>query len=298
MNFDILHKIICRYEDDLENICGKVSDERFKWRATQAWQDAFHGPDNFGSFKERFSAAKKQFSFLVDSRYQHPSTGILKLWEKEPETFEHLFFNVLLADTAGNVAMLRDNMEQFLDEYEILRVKYFPEAGSYKMNPHTASVFLTMDRPEFNYIFRIGCARRFANTIGFEDDLGTGGSPNLVNYYNMCDAVVSALKEHDSLIEKHSSFLTDNMYKDHGLHLMVFDLMHCSGYRGYYSGLIPAMPGVPKKRTPYKGPSPEETAQKERERLEKIAALEQKINELEVSIEDADSFKKMEDTWI
>ena len=286
MNYENLHTIICRYEDDLENICGKVSDERFKWLATKAWQDAFHSPDITGNFKEKFNFAKKQFGIFIDNGFQHPSTGIIKLWEKEPDTVEHLLLNVLLSDTGADISQVKNNIDQFLDEYERLRIKYYPKAVSYKLTPHIASVFLTMDKPDFNYVFRISVAKRMANYIGFEDDLGTGTNPNLENYYRMCDIIVSALKEHESLIEKHSSLLTDKMYKDHGLHLMVFDLMHCSGYRGYYAGLAPITIGKPKKKTPYKGPSPEEIAQREQERLDQIASLEQKIEELELSIED------------
>ncbi len=286
MNYENLHKIISRYEDDLENICGKISDERFKWQATKAWQDAFHSPDSSGSFKEKFTRAKKQFGIFIDNGFQHPSTGIIKLWEKEPETIERLLFDVLLSDVGTDLARLKNNMDQFLDEYEMLRIRYYPKAISYKLTHHIASVLLTMDKPDFNYVFRISVARRMANYIGFEDDLGSGTNPNLENYYRMCDIIVSALKEHESLPEKHSSLLTDNMYKDPGLHLMVFDLMHCSGYRGYYTGLVPTTIGKLKKRSPYKGPSPEEIAQKEQERLEQIAALEQKIEELESNLED------------
>ena len=284
MNYDNLHAIICRYEDDLENICGKVSDERFKWAAIQAWQDAFHSPDSTGTFKEKFNSAKKQYGILIDNGFQHPSAGVVKLWETEPETIENLFLNVLLADPCGDVSQVKENMDRFLEEYEGLRAKYFPRAASYKMDPHIASVYLTLDRPEMNYIFRISVARRMANYIGFEDDLGTGTNPNLANYYRMCDVIVSAMKEHETLAEKHSALLMDNMYRDPGQHMMVFDLMHCSGYRGYYTGLVPTTIGKPKKRKPYEGPTPEEIAQKEQERLEKIAALEQQIEELEASV--------------
>ena len=50
--------------------------------------------------------------------------------------------------------------------------------------------------------------------------------------------------------------------------------------------MIPTTNCKPKKRTPYKGPTPEEIAQKEQERLEKITAIQQQNEELELSIED------------
>lgn len=68
--------------------------------------------------------------------------------------------------------------------------------------------------------------------------------------------------------------------------MMVFDLMHCSGYRGYYDGLLGSAMSRTKNRKQSAGPSPEEIARKEQERLEQIQWMEQRINELETSIED------------
>ncbi len=282
MNSDNLHEIIARYENDLENITGEL----FKWRAVKAWQDAFHSSENAGSFRDRFAAARKKFAIFMDNGYQHPSTGVLKLWEKEPETVERLFTDVLLSDTDGDISRKEANMNQFLAEWENLRIKYYPQAGSYKMTPHIASVFMIMDKPKEDYAFRIKAAKNLADYIGFEEDLGKADNPNLVNYYRLCDLVVSALEEHDALLQKHAAFLTDEMYRDYSLHLMVFDLMHCSGYRHYYTGLVPTTIGKSKKRKAYKGPTEEEIARKEQERLAQIESLEQRISELELSIED------------
>jgi len=282
MNYDNLHTIIHRYENDLENISG----ERAKWRALKAWQDAFHSSDSPDTFRDRFHAAKKQMSFLIDSGFQHPSTGVLKLWEAEPEAMEHLFTDVLLSNPERNVQTAENHLNQFLREYEILRVKHFPRALSYKMDPHIASVFMTLDQPDMNYIFRISVARKMANYIGFEEDLGKGDQPNLVNYYKLGDLIVSALREHDSLLQKHFSLMDEDMQKDQSLHLMVFDLMHCSGYRGYYTGLVPSMIGVSKKRKAYVGPTAEEIAQKEQMIQNEIISLQQRIAELEAEVDD------------
>ena len=285
MNWENLHKIIERYENDLDVVYGE-HQELFKWRAAKAWQDAFHSASSTESFKTKFSSAKKQFYFLIDNGFEHPSTGIIKLWEKEPETIEHLVFDVLLSNTDGDRTKVESNMQTFLDEYEALRSKYYPEALSYKITPHAASVLMTLDQPDVHYIFRIHAAKRMADYIGFDEDLGSGKKPNIANYYKLCDAIVSALREHESLVQKHFSYLNDQMYKDESLHLMVFDLMHCSGYRGYYTGLIATKIRPAQKRKSYTGPSAEELARIEQRRLEMIADLEKRIDELELSIED------------
>lgn len=285
MNLDNLHTIINRYENDLEAVYVKDANELFKWRAIKGWQDAFHSSDVTGSFKEKFNSAKKTFSYFIDNGYQHPSTGIMKLWEKEPETIERLFTDVLLSDSCNNAQDVQQSMQSFLSAYENLRIKYYPEALSYKLTPHIVSVFMTMDHPAVHYVFRVSAARKMARYIGYKEDIGSATEPNIVNYYKMCDIIVAALKEHPSLQEKHFSYLTDDMYRDESLHMMVFDLMHCSGYRGYYTGLM-SSDGNDQKRRKYTGPSAEEMARKEQERLERIAELEQSINELELSIED------------
>ncbi len=286
MNFENLHELINRYENDLPNIYGEKHFELFKWRAVKAWQDAFKLPNHSGTFGERFSEAKKEFSVFIDNSREHPSTGILKLWEKEPETIEHLFRDVLFADPAGDVSKVKEQMNMFQDEYEGLRQKYYPRSWSYKQNPHTASVFLAMNDPEFNYVYRYGSISTMARYIDFDGYIGSGSSLDLVNYYRMCDTIVSALREHETLLEKHFSYLTDKMYNDQSLHLLAFDLMYCSKTYGYYTGLVPSAIGTAKKRKDYSGPSAEELAQKEQERLERIADLEQRINELESSIDD------------
>ena len=293
MNYDNLHAIIERYENDFEYIYGK-NGEMAKWRALKAWQNAFHSPESKGNFKEKFNAAKKAFSFYVDTRYEHPSTGIIKLWEKEPEKMEHLFLEVLLGDPCGDASKTESNMTEFLNEFEILRCKHFPEAISYKVTPHSASVFMTLDNPSFNFIFRIGVARTMANYIGFEDNLGNGEKPNLANFYKMCSEIVSAMKEHKNLFQKHVSYLADDMMDDPEHHMMVFDLLHCSVYRKYYTGLIPTNIGKTKKRKAYKGPTPEEIERKERERLQQMMEIQQRIEELESSIADYEEISLMD----
>ena len=149
MNKDTLHELINRYEYNFDLINSDEHDELFKWKAMKVWRDEWFKPDDaFASFAERFTAAKREFSLFMDNSRMHPSTGVIKLWEKEPETVERLFNEVLFADTQGNASVVQDNMDRFLDEYEALRCKYFPRNWSYKQDRHSASVFLAMNDPD------------------------------------------------------------------------------------------------------------------------------------------------------
>ena len=95
MNKNNLHEFINRYEENIDLIYGDVHDELFKWQAMKVWRDEWFKPDiAFASFAERFNAARKEFSLFIDNSRMHPSTGVVKLWEKEPETVERLFYEV------------------------------------------------------------------------------------------------------------------------------------------------------------------------------------------------------------
>ena len=281
MNAENLHELIQRYEDDLENIYGLKHYELFKWEAMKTWQDEWTKPaDSFSSFAERFNAARKNFSLFIDSSRMHPSTGVVKLWEREPDSIEHLFYNVLFADAQGDVAAVQSHMDDFIDGYEALRQKFFPGNWSYKQDRHSASVFLAMNDPGFNYVYKSSEALTMARYIDFRTSIGSGSSFSLPNYYMLCEEIVDALRQHPSLLEKHFNKLSEHCYRDDSLHLLAFDLMYCSRTYNYYLGLpIPAVwrRGKALQAELYEA----ERAQKEERRLAQIAALEQEIEELQ-----------------
>ena len=284
MNTDNLHELIDRYESKIDKIYDAEHDELFKWRAMKTWRDEWFKPESsFSSFAERFTAAKKDFYLFIDNSRMHPSFGVLKLWEKEPETVEHLFRDVLFGDAGGNVSVAQDYMDSFLDAYEALRQKYYPGNWSYKQDRHSASVYLAMNIPDFHYVYKSSEALTMAKYIGFGFSIGSGIYFSLENYYRLCDSIVEALKEHDSLLEKHFSKLTMQCYDDRSLHLLAFDLMYCCRTYNYYRGLTAPSSGRAKKKGISNALSGEEIARKEEERLARIASIEQEIEELEKS---------------
>ena len=146
--------------------------------------DEWFKPDTaFASFADRFNAARKEFSLFIDNSHMHPSTGVIKLWEKEPETVERLFYEVLFADAHGDVSEVQNNMDKFLEEYENLRCKYFPSNWSFKQDRHSASVFLAMNDPDFNYVYKSSEAQTMAKYVDFGLSIGSGSSFSLPNYY-------------------------------------------------------------------------------------------------------------------
>lgn len=284
MNTDNLHELIDRYESKIDKIYNAEHNELFKWRAMKTWRDEWFKPEaSFPSFAERFTAAKKDFSLFIDNSRMHPSSGVLKLWEKEPETVEHLFQDILFGDSGGNVSVAQDYMDSFLDEYEALRQKYYPGNWSYKQDRHSASVYLAMNEPEYHYVYKSSEALTMAKYIDFGSDIGAGTYFSLENYYRLCDGIVAALKAHDSLLEKHFSKLTAQHYIDRSLHLLAFDLMYCCRTYNYYKGLTVPSTSKVKKKGVSNLSTAEEHARKEKERLAKIESIEQEIEALERS---------------
>ena len=282
MNTENLHELIDRYENSLDMIYGPEHYELFKWISMATWRREWLKPDDaFANFGERFAAAKKDFGLLIDNSRMHPSAGVLKLWEKEPSAVEHLFSDVLFAETDGDVAVVQDHMDTFLDDYETLRIKYFPRNWSYKQDRHSASVFLAMHDPDLNYVFKSSEATSMARYIDFDNDIGAGAYFKLQHYYQLCEVIVAALKEHETLLEKHFSRLSDRCYRDQSLHLLAFDLMYCSRTYQFYQGLPVPVRHRSTKKASAADSATMETAQTEEERQAKIEAIESELNKLE-----------------
>ena len=279
MNLDNLHELINRYENNLNLIYGSEHFELFKWRAMKVWQDEWGKPEGaFPSFIDRFNAAKKEFSLFIDNSRMHPSTGIVKLWEKDHTKIEELFCNILLAPAKGNTSLVQNNMDTFLDEYENMRQRYFPANWSYKQDRHSASVFLALNEPEFNFVFKSSEALTMAKYIEFGLPIGSGASFSLENYYRLCGEIVSALRQHKTLLEKHFARLTDSFYYDESLHLLAFDLMYCSRTYNFYRGLIVPSTGEVRRKGGSKQQINERAIQEENKR--RVELLQQEETEL------------------
>ncbi len=281
MNTENLHELIRRYENSLDRIYGAEHDELFKWRAMATWRREWLKPeDAFASFGERFTAAKKDFSLFMDNSRMHPSSGVLKLWEKEPAAVERLFCDVLFADANG-AAAVQDHMDTFLDDYEALRRKYFPGNWSYKQDRHSASVFLAMHDPGFNFVFKSSEASTMAKYIDFGLDIGAGSYFRLPTYYQLCEVIIAALKEHETLLEKHFGRMDDRCYRDGSLHLLAFDLMYCSRTYGFFRDLPVPVRQRALNKASAAGNADDANAQKEEERRAKAEAIRKELDELE-----------------
>ena len=121
-----------------------------------------------------------------------------------------------------------------------------------------------------------------AKYLDFGFSIGSGISFSLPNYYRLCEEIGFALREHDSLLEKHFSRLTPEYYNDQSLHLLAFDLMYCCRTYNFFRVItLPKALKTKRKKATGASLSPEEEECREAERVAKIAELELKINKLE-----------------
>ena len=178
-------------------------------------------------------------------------------------------------------------MDSFICLYEEERQKWVPKNWSYKQDRHSASVYLAMCAPGFNYVFKSSEATTMAKYIGFGPSIGSGENFSLENYYRLCETVVDALREHDSLLEKHFNMLTDEYYYDESLHMLAFDLMYCSRAYSYYAGLD--LPSRVKISKSIKKDSAVQKVARNKEDIEQdIRTIESQIESLEAECADCD----------
>lgn len=239
MNIDNLHQLIGRYEQNYSLINNSKNDEIFKWRAVRCFQDVWFD-DRYESypFAEKFRAATRECSVLVDNGQVSPSNGIVKMAEQEPEEVEHLFNEVLFADDNGDLELRQDHIEEFLEGIESVRQRCFPSFWKYSQDRHSAFTYLSLYAPEDNYIYKYSEAEEFAKCIEYGIDIGSGRDFKLPAYYGMCDLVVEALQDHQPLLQKYRELVSGaDFYQDQSLHLLAFDIIYCARAYNLYSGM-------------------------------------------------------------
>lgn len=283
MNQENLHTLIDRYEEAYYTVVNnQENNEIFKWRAVEQFRRVWFAEDAVRRpFSEMFKEARKESSLLIDNAFVSPTSGVIKLAEKEPHEVERLFREVLFAEDGGDIRLRGQRVDEFLDGMERLRVRHFPRYYKYKQDRHAASCYLAFFAPEENYIYRHSEADMFARYMEFGREIGVGGDFRLEVYYDMCDRVVDALREHPTLIERYEHLLDETCYPDRSLHILAFDLIYCARTYGFYAGLSHA--SREESRAVYR--LAELRLREEREKEERYQALLQERDRLERELE-------------
>ena len=284
MNLENLHTLIDRYEENYYMINDSDHDEKFKWAAARGFRDVWFSKEYENlPFSKKFDLAMKCSSIMINNSMISPTTGIVKMAEQKPQEIEALFTEILYSPF-DSIEQLQEHMDTFLDKTEAIRQELFPRFYRYKQDRHAVSCYLAFFAPESHFVYRYSDAEELALRIEFGKDLGSGSNFSLSNYYEMASAVVQALKEHTSLIEKHDKLFkdSDTYYYDESLHLMAFDLMYCCRCYNFYGNMEYA-----KKKDSIKAYTAQQIKEKEQlEHKQKIEEVESAIHQIDVGIDE------------
>ena len=282
MNTKNLHELINRYEEQLDFFYID-HEELFKWKAVKQFQKVWNSNEYADlSFAEKFNEAKREFLVLTDGKMVSPANGVVKIAEKKDAEVRYLFEDVLFADDGGDLDVRQNHMEEFMEGMERLRQETFPNSWKFKQDDrHAAFCYLVAFNPNENYIYKHDPVEKFAQYVEFGFDIGSGSNFRLKYFYDLCEAIVEAVKEHKSLLEKNAKYLKDNALKDDNLHILAFDIIYCCYTYGLYNGLVHE-----KKSESIKAFKIEEAKrQKESERQAKIAEIDEQIGQLQIQLE-------------
>ena len=116
-------------------------------------------------------------------------------------------------------------------------------------------MYLAFIKPDTNYMYKSEPARVFANYVEFGDDIGSGQSFRLDNYYRLCDEIVEELEADEEIQAMLDAELSrradkegmnaDELKRMPGrLRIVVYDMMYCADRCGLYVGIAkPAKKG-------------------------------------------------------
>ena len=100
--------------------------------------------------------------------------------------------------------------------------------------------YLNLYNPAGIYIYKATEAAAWANCIEFGDDLGSGESFSLANYYRMYDELRDAVCRNETIMRLHAArFQKEAQGYDDDLHILVYDIIYCAyHYHLYRDGMI------------------------------------------------------------
>lgn len=285
MKKEQLEKIIRNYINKLDYLNNEEHSEYYKWIAVRHFQT--HWNIDATNFGEMFKEALRRSENLIDNKSEHPSNGIFFLCKEENGHMEEvrLEFKKLLEHDKGDYVQRLWKIDSFIDNINAMLQKVAPGKWKYEQKRRAVIMYLSFIEPESNYMYKASCAKEFADCIEFGDDIGSGQTFSLMNYYRLCDELVDELHNHTELIELFNEILNkhedeNGLYEiklqdiDSSLHILAYDLIYCASTYDLYDGM-----------TIKRKPKASSMAQRQEERKQHIEQLSKKIEEIELELE-------------
>ena len=234
MNYKNLDILFQNYMFHFEKLNDAEHDEKYKWNAIGHVQRIWDlkADDLSGMIKEAFSRCFE----LIDNRFVHPTSGMVKLAQLEPDAVRKAFSD-LLADDGGDLENRQSRILFFVDTCNALLQKQFPGTWKYVQDVRSTIAYLAAIKPEENDLFKSTPAREFARYMEYGDDIGQGADFKLSSYYRMCDELVDHMRQCPELLEKDRSRHLITKWKDSSLHVLAYDLIYCFDTYGLSEGM-------------------------------------------------------------
>ena len=281
MNRDNLNKLIANYVANFELINNEVNMEYYKWEAVKHFQD--HWDIEAQDFAAMFKECVKETYNLINNRIVQPTNGIIKLAEI-PEISELIrqMFRDLLEDDNGDIDKRQDKIYAFIEKADELLNIHYKGSWKYAQDMRTVIFYLSFIEPNKNYMFKATQAKEFMYCIEFGKDFGSGENFSLKKYYEMCDELVSAIKETPELIELHQNRMSEKMWSNDDYHILAYDIIYSGIVYNLYNNITINKPTKSKAQTH------EQQMQQKREDLS--AMLEQVNSELNAILQERTTF--------
>ena len=237
MNDKHFECILNNYVENFDLINNPIHYEHYKWEVVQAFHDMFD--IDAEDFHAMLLALQENADSLFDNEIHSPFKAMVMYSEHEPEVVRSLFRS-LFAPDGGNLVKRQNKILTFIDESERLRNRYAPENPWFVQDQRSAMLFLFLNSPDDNYLFRYGAAKDFADCVEFRHDWKSGEEFRLDVYYRMCRELVKHIKSNRALLEKNMErygYKDVPAYADECYHLLACDIIYCGIPYDLFEGL-------------------------------------------------------------
>lgn len=214
-------------------------NESFKWAIVKDFQDVLNLDVAEEDFADMLYRAWKTTSTLIDSNQQQPFYGMCVYAKEEPETVRSMFLD-LFEDDGGDLKRRQMKIDRFVERADELHTKYAPLSRLYVNNQRSAMAYLWFYDPDEYYYYKASEAKAIADCVEFYDDWGTYNSFDLEVYHRFCDEIIACMKQDKSLLDTHRSRFEGHeaeMHPDDKLHILLVDLIFCTGRYGLFDGI-------------------------------------------------------------
>lgn len=226
MNYENLKKLIFRYERAVKKVETEDKASELQKNVIRQFRDIWSSAEKSVSFCERFSEGILPCRIILDEKQYLPVDGAVILAKSEPEKVESIYRKLLFTDDKGDVCSRQTNIESFINEMEVLRMKYLPGKWKYKQDRHSTTAYMTFFDPENNYIYKYKDAVKFAKFIEFEHKISSGGAYDLEAFYDMCDKILLILQRETTELREYVTNFFGDLNMQACWHLVVSNMIH------------------------------------------------------------------------